>query len=130
MSEAVIRLLDDDAVVLLRTGVRFPIELRPAGFRPEQSSTWPDADGQLEWVEGRLSYMPPCVDLQQDVAVDVVHTLRTWSETHSEFVVGGNEAGMKLGGNIARPMPPFGAARTWGRPSVASAVRRRFSPWK
>ena len=44
--------------------------------------------------------MPPCADIQQDIAVDVVHVLRTWSEVHPDFVVGGNEAGMKLGGDI------------------------------
>jgi Uma2 family endonuclease len=44
--------------------------------------------------------MPPCVDVQQDAAVDVVHLLRSWSETHPAFIVGGNEAGMKLGSDI------------------------------
>lgn len=94
------RMLDDDAVVLRRTGVRFPIELRPAGFQPEEPRTWPEVEGRLEWVEGRLLYMPPCADTQQEVAVDVVFVLRTWSEKHPEFVVGGNEAGMKLGNDI------------------------------
>jgi Uma2 family endonuclease len=100
MAEPAIKLLDDDAVVLRRTGVRFPVELRPLGFRVDEPSTWPEAEGRLEWVEGRLLYMPPCADIQQDIAVDVVHVLRSWSEDHSGFIVGGNEAGMKLGGDI------------------------------
>jgi Uma2 family endonuclease len=44
--------------------------------------------------------MPPCADFQQDVAVDIAFVLRSWSEAHPEFVVGGNEAGMKLGGDV------------------------------
>jgi hypothetical protein len=44
--------------------------------------------------------MPPCADIQQDVAVDLIYTLRSWSATSKEFVVGGNEAGMKLGSDI------------------------------
>ncbi len=44
--------------------------------------------------------MPPCADFQQDVAMDVAFVLRSWSETRPEFIVGGNEAGMKLGGDV------------------------------
>jgi Uma2 family endonuclease len=44
--------------------------------------------------------MPPCADFQQDVAMDVAFVLRSWSETRPDFVVGGNEAGMKLGGDV------------------------------
>lgn len=100
VTKAAVRLLDDDAILLRRTGVRFPVELRPAGFKPDDFSSWPDADGRLEWVEGRLLYMPPCADTQQDVAADVIHVLRSWAETHAEFVIGANEAGMKLGEDI------------------------------
>jgi Uma2 family endonuclease len=100
MAEPAIRLLDDDAVMLRRTGVRFPIELRPVGLKVDEPSTWPAAEGRLEYVGGRLLYMPPCADVQQDVAVDTVHLLRVWSEAHPEFLVGGNEAGMKLGADI------------------------------
>jgi Uma2 family endonuclease len=32
--------------------------------------------------------------------MDVAYVLRSWSEQHSEFIVGGNEAGMKLGGDV------------------------------
>ncbi|HET7607973.1 MAG TPA: Uma2 family endonuclease, partial [Gammaproteobacteria bacterium] len=100
MSEPAVRLLDDDEIVLRRTGVRFPVELRPTGFRADDPSTWPDAEGRLECVDGRLLYMPPCADVQQYVAVDVAYVLRAWSEVSPEFVVGGNEAGMKLGRDI------------------------------
>jgi Uma2 family endonuclease len=44
--------------------------------------------------------MPPCADFQQDVAMDVAFVLRSWSEQRPEFIVGGNEAGMRLGGDI------------------------------
>jgi Uma2 family endonuclease len=44
--------------------------------------------------------MPPCADFQQDVAADIAFVLRSWSEAHPEFVVGGNEAGMELGGDV------------------------------
>jgi Uma2 family endonuclease len=119
MAEPAIRLLDDDAVMLRRTGVRFPIELRPFGTVIDEPSTWPVAEGRLELVEGRLLYMPPCADIQQDVAVDVVHLLRDWSETHSDYVVGGNEAGMKLGADIRAA-----DAAVWRSASVGPSVGR------
>lgn len=105
--------------MLRRTGVRFPVELRPAGIALDEPSTWPDAQGRLELVEGRLLYMPPCADIQQDVAVDVVHLLRTWSETHAGFVIGGNEAGMKLGADIRAA-----DAAVWLRAAVGPSVGR------
>ena len=124
MVEPAIRLLDDDAVMLRRTGVRFPIELRPAGLDVGEPSTWPDAEGRLELVEGRLLYMPPCADIQQDVAVDVVHLLRGWSEDRPNFVVGGNEAGMKLGADIRAA-----DAAVWLRAAVGPSVGRlRHAP--
>lgn len=119
MVDPAIRLLDDDEVVLRRTGVRFPVELRPSGFRADELSTWPAAEGRLEWVGGRLLYSPLCADIQQDVAVDVVHVLRTWSEAHPEFVVGGNEAGMKLGGDIRAA-----DAAVWKRADVGPSLGR------
>jgi Uma2 family endonuclease len=94
-----IQLFSDDHQIGL-VGVRFPVELRAEGFAPEQPSTWPNLEGRLEFVGGRLLYMPPCADYQQDVAMDVAFVLRSWSEAHPEFVVGGNEAGMKLGGDV------------------------------
>ena len=43
--------------------------------------------------------MPPSADRQQDTTVDVITTLGVWRRTHRDFVVGGNEAGMVLGGD-------------------------------
>ena len=80
--------------------VRFPIELEPPeGFRADDPATWPRVEGRLEWVEGRLLYMPPCGHVQAVVAVSSVGLLWTWGRQHAEFVVGGNEAGMLLGGD-------------------------------
>jgi Uma2 family endonuclease len=94
-----IRLFPDDPRIGL-VGVRFPVELQADGVDPSRPSTWPAIDGRLEYVGGRLLYMPPCADYQQDVATDVSYVLRTWSEQHPEYIVGGNEAGMKLGGDV------------------------------
>lgn len=94
-----IRILSDDPRIGL-IGVRFPVELRAEGVNPSQPSTWPAIDGRLEYVGGRLLYMPPCADTQQDVAVDTAYVLRSWSEHSPAFIVGGNEAGMKLGGDV------------------------------
>ena len=44
--------------------------------------------------------MPPCADYQQDTASDVTYLLREWSERHPEFLVGSNEAGMLLAGEV------------------------------
>lgn len=99
MAAVAIQLIPNDGEVVLR-GVRFPVEVRHPGFDPDVPETWPSFAGRFEYVEGRLLYMPPCADTQQYVAVDVAHVLRAWSEGRPEFVVGGNEAGMKLGGDI------------------------------
>lgn len=89
----------DDETLLPRAAVRFPVELRqPAGFDREDPSTWPAVSGRLEVLGGRLYYMPPCADFQQDVVSDVTFVLREWSEAHPEFIVGSNEAGMLLDG--------------------------------
>jgi len=124
MADAAVRLLDDDAIVLRRKGVRFPVELRPVSFVGADPTTWPEVEGRIEWVGGRLLYIPPCADLQQDVAVDVVHLLRTWSENAPGFVVGGNEAGMKLGDDIRAA-----DAAVWRRADVGPSVGRlRHAP--
>ena len=91
----------DDGIVFPRGAVRFPVELRqPPEMRLDDPATWPGVQGRLELVAGRLLYLPPCADYQQDVAADVTYVLRAWSESHQEYVVGGNEAGMLLGGEI------------------------------
>jgi Uma2 family endonuclease len=89
--------LDEDTIPVLAT-IRFPVELTPPdGFDPERLETWPRAEGRLEWVGGRLLYMPPCGDQQQLTVTDVVGTLFIWMQAHPEFLVGTNEAGIRLG---------------------------------
>jgi Uma2 family endonuclease len=88
-----------DETITLPRPVRFPVELvPPAGFDPERLETWPKVAGRLEYVEGRLLYMPPCGDAQQDTVADVVITLGSWVRAHPDFVLGTNEAGMRLRG--------------------------------
>jgi Uma2 family endonuclease len=87
--------------IMVPGSARFPIELSvPPGFDPEDSATWPRVEGGLEWVAGRLLYMPPCGLSQQVVAVSVGGVLWTWARSHRDFVVGGNEAGMVLEGDV------------------------------
>ena len=91
----------NEPVPVPRGGIRFPLELQPPpGFRPEDPSTWPDVVGRLEFVGGRLLFMPPCGDDQQDVASSVTMVLSRWRESHPEYRVGSNEAGMQLGGEL------------------------------
>ncbi|MEJ7734739.1 MAG: Uma2 family endonuclease [Polyangiaceae bacterium] len=100
---------------LPRTGVRFPVEWRaPDAFRVDDASTWPRVEGRLEYVNGRIRYMPPCGGIQQDVASDVTALLVAWARSHPELVVGSNEAGMLLGGEAR------GAdAAVWARAEAA-----------
>lgn len=78
--------------------MRFPLELPiPDGFAADRPETWPLVEGQLELLGGKLYYMPPSADRQQDTSADVVTVLGTWRKAHREFVVAGNEAGMILG---------------------------------
>jgi hypothetical protein len=42
--------------------------------------------------------MPPCGDEQHDTVADVVITLGGWVRLHPEYVLGTNEAGMRLEG--------------------------------
>lgn len=87
-----------EETITLPRALRFPVELRPPeGFDAEKLETWPRLVGRLEHVEGRLLYMPPCGDVQQDTVTDVVITLGAWVRAHAEFVLATNEAGMRLG---------------------------------
>jgi len=54
----------------------------------------------MEYVEGKLLYMPPCADEQAEVVSGVVFELVSWSRNHPDFVVGTNEAGMLLGKSV------------------------------
>src|SRR5262245_17642277 len=87
-----------DDVIHVPASVRFPVELVPPdGFDPVRLETWPRVEGRLEWVGGRLLYMPPCGEMQQATVADVVGVLIPWQRAHPEFSVGTNEAGMRLG---------------------------------
>lgn len=98
----VARTRDDVAYELVpvpRGAVRLPIELPPPdGFRPDDPATWPDVEGRIEYVGGRLLYMPPCGEIQQVVVLDVSRVLGEWIRTHEGFRAGTNEAGMVLRG--------------------------------
>jgi Uma2 family endonuclease len=90
-----------DVTVVPRIAVTLPLALPlPDGFDVERLQTWPTTNGRLEFVAGRLEYMPPCGEAQQRTAADVVTELSLWRRTHPGFVVGGNEAGMLLGGEV------------------------------
>jgi Uma2 family endonuclease len=78
--------------------VRFPVELEPPpGFDPGEPATWPAVAGRLEFVGGRLLYMPPCGTQQQGVAAGLAGVLESWASERAGFFVGANEAGMTLG---------------------------------
>lgn len=125
--------------------VCFPVELTPPdGFDPGRPETWPDVAGSLEWVAGRLFYMPPCGDRQRMTVTDVATVLGTWVRSHPEFCAGTNEAGMQLGddtrgadaavwrrsdvgtptGGIAR-VPPILAVEVEGRYEGSLALREK-----
>lgn len=90
---------DTEETIEVPRHVRFPVELvPPAGFDPARLETWPRVDGRLEYVGGRLLYMPPCGDTQSYTVSDVVYVLRRWQESHDRFKVGTNEAGLRLAG--------------------------------
>jgi len=90
-----------DHVVQVPGSVRFPVELvPPERFDPARLETWPRVEGRLEWVGGRLLYMPPCGEIQQETVADVVGALLEWQRAHPEFSVGTNEAGMLLGDDV------------------------------
>jgi Uma2 family endonuclease len=88
----------DELVPVPRSAVKLPLELAtPPGFVADRPETWPLVEGQVELVGGRLYYLPPSADRQQDTTVDVLVVLGTWRRSRREFVVAGNEAGMILG---------------------------------
>jgi len=85
----------DEGKFRVPASVRLPVELTPPeGFDPARVETWPDVDGRLEWVAGRLLYMPPCGQRQAETVTDVVITLGSWARSHPEFVVGTADAGL------------------------------------
>ena len=83
-----------------RIAIKFPLALPvPDGFDPVRLETWPKVEGRLEYVQGRLLYMPPCGDGQGRTVARVVTALGNWEHEHPEFVVSSNEVGILLGGN-------------------------------
>ena len=109
-----------DEIISLPRAVRFPVEMTPpAGFDANELETWPKVVGRLEYVDGRLLFMPPCRDFQQDTVTDVVITLGAWVRRHSDFVLGTNEAGMRLG-DATRAAD----AAIWRRADVGAYVGR------
>lgn len=88
-------------VVSVPASARFPVELEPPrGFEPDDRATWPQVTGRLEWVRGRLWFMPPTGDAQQYTVADVVGVLSRWAEVHPDYLVGTNEAGIHLGEDV------------------------------
>ena len=87
----------DEETIPVPGSVRFPVELTPpAGFDPARLETWPRVAGRLEWVAGRLLYMPPCGERQSWTVADLVWTLGNWVRSHPGFVLGANEPGILL----------------------------------
>lgn len=88
-----------ELVPVPRVAVSLPLPLpQPDGFDAARLETWPHVEGELEYVGGRLLYMPPSADFQQDTVADVVGVLKSWWHDHRDFVIATNEAGMHLGG--------------------------------
>lgn len=90
-----------EATVVPRAAVTFPAKLPvPEGFEPDDLESWPAVTGRLEYVKGALWFMPPTGDYQQTTASDVTTELNLWRRRAAGFVVGSNEAGMLLGGEV------------------------------
>jgi Uma2 family endonuclease len=67
--------------------------------------------------------MPPCGEEPQDVASDVTGLLHAWVKSHPDFVLGSNEAGMLLAGEVR------GAdAAIWRRAEVGTSKGFRRVP--
>jgi len=87
--------------ILVPGSARLPLELNlPDGFDPRRLETWPRVDGRLEWVAGRLLWMPPCGQRQSATAGDVALVLGNWARTHPDFCFGTNEPGVILGEDV------------------------------
>ena len=81
--------------------ITLPLELPlPDGFASDDLSTWPLVEGRLEYVNGRLFYMPPSGDEQQDTVADVATELGLWARVHPDFLVATGEAGIMFGRDV------------------------------
>ncbi len=88
-------------VIIELPDVVFPVQIgTPSAFDPERTETWPSLEGRLEYVDGRLLYMPPSGGDQARTVSDIVMALVGWANAHPEFAVCTNEAGMKLGTDV------------------------------
>jgi hypothetical protein len=115
-----------EVTVVPRIAITLPLVLpEPAGFVVERLETWPLVEGRLEYVGGRLEFMPPCGEMQQRVAIDVATELNIWRRAHPEFIVGGNEAGM-LSSCPRRAVCSSSPRQATSRRASASQSRRRF----
>lgn len=92
---------DDEMVAVPRGSVKLPLVIpTPPGFVVDDLDTWPKFPGRLEFVNGRLEFMPPCGVAQNNVAPVIGAALVSWCDSHPDFRAGGNEAGMKLGEDV------------------------------
>jgi Uma2 family endonuclease len=108
----------DEETLEVPASVRFPVELTPPeGFDSARIETWPRVVGRLEWVAGRLLYMPPCGARQAVTVADVVGTLWNWARAHPEFVVGTNEPGLHLEGDTRASDASIWRRSEIGRPT-------------
>jgi len=90
-----------ELTVVPRWAIRLPLELdAPSGFRAQDLATWPRDEGRFEYMAGKLWYMPPCGGQQQRTVADVVTALGAWRMGAPDFVLGSNEVGMLLGGEV------------------------------
>jgi Uma2 family endonuclease len=112
-----------DFVLPVPAAAKLPIELEPPpGFEPADVRTWPDVTGRLEYVDGRLLYMPPCGSEQAALAANVAHLLMRWSEERAGYLVGSNDPGLVLGKDVRAP-----DAAVWARPDPTVRLKREFS---
>ncbi|HET6583949.1 MAG TPA: Uma2 family endonuclease [Nannocystaceae bacterium] len=107
-----------ELTVVPRWAIRLPLEIdAPADFRAQDLATWPRDEGRFEYVAGKLWYMPPCGGRQQRTVADVVTVLGEWRSGAAEFVLGANEAGMLLGGEVRAA-----DAAVWRRDALGPVV--------
>lgn len=118
--------VDEDGYVAVPDSVRFPVQLRvPSGFDPHDLATWPVVEGRLEYVDGRLLYMPPCGQEQGAISLSTAGVLAQWLATHRDFRGATLEIGITLGGETR------GAdAAVWRKEQGAPLARTtlRFAP--
>src|SRR5439155_1090581 len=106
--------IDEETIPVPGT-VRFPVELTPPeGFDPARLETWPRVEGRLEWVGGRLLYMPPGAD-RVARAARATRGRRRHERGRAPLRGGGTAPGRSAS---ARPLPVDGRVL---RPDIAAA---------